>query len=135
MPLDPRPRFSVSHYLTEPTIYRRWFFPELENALGPLWPLILIVAVAAVVFIAVRSRNKILRVLAVGPNGWLGNWGLAARCASGDGSRVPMRSGSWASATWWCTRACTTPVAWVCIEAMAAGEPVVCWTSVVLEHT
>jgi hypothetical protein len=66
MPLDPRPRFAVSHYLTEPTIYRRWFFPELENALGPLWPLILIIAVAAAVFIAVRSRNKILRVLAFG---------------------------------------------------------------------
>jgi hypothetical protein len=66
MPLDPRPRFAISHYLTDPTIYRRWFFPQLENALGPLWPLILIIAVAAAVFIAVRSRNKILRVIAVG---------------------------------------------------------------------
>jgi hypothetical protein len=66
MPLDPRPRFAVAHYLTEPTIYRRWFFPQLDNAFGPLWPLILIVAVAAAVFIAVRSRNKILRVIAVG---------------------------------------------------------------------
>lgn len=66
MPLDPRPRFAVAHYLTEPTIYRRWFFPELDNAFGPLWPLILIAAVAAAVFIAVRSRNKILRVIAVG---------------------------------------------------------------------
>jgi hypothetical protein len=66
MPLDPRPRFAVAHYLTEPTIYRRWFFPQLDNAFGPLWPLILIIAVAAVVFIAVRSRNKILRVIAVG---------------------------------------------------------------------
>ena len=47
MPLDPRPRFAVADYLTEPTIYRKWFFPELDNALGPLWPLILIVAVAA----------------------------------------------------------------------------------------
>lgn len=65
MPLDPRPRFAVAHYLTEPTIYRRWFFPQLDNAFGPLWPLILIVAVAAVVFIAVRSSNKILRVIAV----------------------------------------------------------------------
>jgi hypothetical protein len=65
MPLDPRPRFSVSHYLTDPTIYRRWFFPELDNALGPLWPLILIIAVSAAVYIAWRSRNKILRVLAV----------------------------------------------------------------------
>ncbi len=64
MPLDPRPRFAVAHYLTDPTVYRRWFFPELENAFGPLWPLILIVAVAAVAFIVVRSRNKILRVIA-----------------------------------------------------------------------
>jgi hypothetical protein len=64
MPLDPRPRFAVSHYLTDPTIYRRWFFPQLDNAFGPLWPLILIVAVAAAVFIAVRSRNRILQVIA-----------------------------------------------------------------------
>jgi hypothetical protein len=65
MPLDPRPRFAVAHYLTEPTVYRRWFFPQLDNAFGPLWPLILIAAVAAAVFIAVRSRNRILRVIAV----------------------------------------------------------------------
>jgi hypothetical protein len=64
MPLDPRPRFAVADYLFEPTVYRRWFFPQLENALGPFWPLILIVAVAAAVFIAVRSRNLVLRVLA-----------------------------------------------------------------------
>jgi len=65
MPLDPRPRFAVAHYLTEPTIYRKWFFPQLDNALGPLWPLILIIAVAAAVYIAFRSRNTILRVIAV----------------------------------------------------------------------
>ena len=64
MPLDPRPRFAVAHYLTDPTIYRRWFFPDLNDALGPLWPLILIMAVATAVFIAVRSRNQILRVIA-----------------------------------------------------------------------
>lgn len=65
MPLDPRPRFAVIDYITEPTIYRRWFFPELENAFGPLWPLILIMAVSAACYIAWKSRNKILRVLAV----------------------------------------------------------------------
>jgi hypothetical protein len=64
MPLDPRPRFAVAHYLTDPTIYRRWFFPQLDNAFGPLWPLILIIAVAAAIFIVVRSRNRILRVIA-----------------------------------------------------------------------
>ena len=65
MPLDPRPRFAVAHYLTQPTIYRKWFFPQLDNAFGPLWPLILIVAVAAAIYVAVRSRNTILRVIAV----------------------------------------------------------------------
>lgn len=65
MPLDPRPRFAVIDYITEPTIYRRWFFPELENAFGPLWPLILIMAVSAACYIAWKSRNKILRVIAV----------------------------------------------------------------------
>jgi hypothetical protein len=65
MPLDPRPRFAVGHYLTQPTIYRKWFFPQLDNALGPLWPLILIIAVAAALYIAWRSRNIILRVIAV----------------------------------------------------------------------
>jgi hypothetical protein len=66
MPLDPRPRFAVADYLTQPTIYRKWFFPQLDNAFGPLWPLILIVAVAAAVFLIVRSRNRIVRVLAAG---------------------------------------------------------------------
>jgi hypothetical protein len=64
MPLDPRPRFAVAHYLTDPTVYRRWFFPQLDNAFGPLWPLILIIAVAAAIFIVVRSRNRILQVIA-----------------------------------------------------------------------
>ncbi|MBS1889399.1 MAG: hypothetical protein JSU06_19645 [Actinobacteria bacterium] len=64
MPLDPRPRFAVAHYLTEPTVYRRWFFPQLENALGPLWPLILIMGIAAAVFLIWRSRNTVLRVIA-----------------------------------------------------------------------
>src|SRR6185312_1835917 len=64
MPLDPRPRFAVAHYLGEPTIYRKWCFPQLDNAFGPLWPLILIVAVAAAVFIVVRSRNRVLQVIA-----------------------------------------------------------------------
>ena len=65
MPLDPRPRFAVSHYLFDATVYRKWFLPQLDNAFGPLFPLILIGAFAAVVYVAFRSRNTILRVLAV----------------------------------------------------------------------
>ena len=65
MPLYPRPPFAISHYLFDPTVYRNWFLPQLENAFGLLFPLILVPALAAVVYLAVRSRNVILRVLAV----------------------------------------------------------------------
>ena len=65
MPLDPRPRFAVAHYLTDPTIYRKLVLPRSSTTrFGPLWPLILIIAVAAAVYIALRSRNRILRVIA-----------------------------------------------------------------------
>lgn len=64
MPLDPRPRFSVADYLFEPTIYRNWFFPQLENALGPFFGLILVVAFASAVYVVFRSRNRMLQALA-----------------------------------------------------------------------
>lgn len=63
MPLDPRPRFSVAHYLTEPSIYRWWFFPRLDDAFGVLFPLILIMLAAAALWLVFRSRNKIVRVI------------------------------------------------------------------------
>ena len=31
MPLDPRPRFAVAHYLTEPTIYRQVVLPAARQ--------------------------------------------------------------------------------------------------------
>jgi hypothetical protein len=64
MPLDPRPRFSVADYIFEPTVYRNWFFPQLENALGPFFGLILIVAFAAAVYVVFKSRNRMLQALA-----------------------------------------------------------------------
>jgi hypothetical protein len=64
MPLDPRPRFSVAHYIFEPTTYRGWFFPQLENALGPFYGLILVVAFAATIYVVFKSRNRMLQALA-----------------------------------------------------------------------
>jgi hypothetical protein len=64
MPLDPRPRFSVAHYLFEPSTYRNWFFPQLENALGPFFGLILIVAFASAIYVVFKSRNRMLQALA-----------------------------------------------------------------------
>lgn len=64
MPLDPRPRFSVAHYLDDPSIYRWWFFPRLDDAFGVLFPLILIMLAAAATWLVFKSRNKVVRVLA-----------------------------------------------------------------------
>jgi hypothetical protein len=63
MPLDPRPRFSVAHYLTDPGIYRWWFFPRLDDAFGVLFPLILVMLAAAALWLVFKSRNKIVRVI------------------------------------------------------------------------
>lgn len=64
MPLDPRPRFSVAHYIGDPGIYRWWFFPRLDDAFGVLFPLILVMLVGACVWLVFKSRNKIVRVIA-----------------------------------------------------------------------
>ncbi|MFM8520142.1 MAG: hypothetical protein ACKOB2_07085 [Solirubrobacterales bacterium] len=64
MPLDPRPRFSVADYATDIDIYRFWFLPELEQAFGVLFPLIFVVLGAAAVYVVIRSRNRVLRVIA-----------------------------------------------------------------------
>lgn len=64
MPLDPRPRFSVADYATDIDIYRFWFLPELEQAFGVLFPLIFLGLGVAAVYVVLRSRNRVLRVIA-----------------------------------------------------------------------
>ncbi len=64
MPLDPRPRFSVAHYLNDLDVYRYWFFPRLDDALGVLFPLILIMLAVTSVYLVFKARNKVIRVLA-----------------------------------------------------------------------
>jgi 4-amino-4-deoxy-L-arabinose transferase-like glycosyltransferase len=64
MPLDPRPRFSVAHYLTDFDVYRYWFLPRLDDAFGILFPLILIMLAVTAVYLVVKARNKVIRVIA-----------------------------------------------------------------------
>ena len=64
MPLDPRPRFSVLHYIHEPYIYRYWFLPRLDDALGVLFPLILIMAAVGALYLVFKAKNRVVRVLA-----------------------------------------------------------------------
>ncbi|MGA7434464.1 MAG: hypothetical protein WBW44_02465 [Solirubrobacterales bacterium] len=64
MPLDPRPRFSVFHYITDLDIYRYWFLPRLDDAFGVLFPLILVMLASVAFYLVFKSRNKVIRVLA-----------------------------------------------------------------------
>ena len=63
MQLFPRPPHSVAGYLLDPSIYRHWFIPQLDNALGPLWPLLIAGGLASAVF-ALRERDSVIRILA-----------------------------------------------------------------------
>ena len=64
MPLDPRPRFSVFHYITDVDVYRYWFLPNLEDAFGVLFPLILVMLASVCFYLVFKSQNKIVRVIA-----------------------------------------------------------------------
>jgi hypothetical protein len=64
MAIDPRPRFSVFHYITDLDIYRYWFFPRLDDAFGILFPLILVILASACFYLVFKSRNKVVRVIA-----------------------------------------------------------------------
>ena len=44
-----REPFSVAHYITDTDVWGRYFTPGLEERLGDVWPLILLIAVAGVV--------------------------------------------------------------------------------------
>jgi hypothetical protein len=63
MHLYPRPPSSVAHYLLDPTVIRIWFLPKLADALGPLFPLILVLALAAAIWAIVVARDPILAAL------------------------------------------------------------------------
>jgi hypothetical protein len=61
--LEGRPPYSIVHYLTDTDVWGRFFRPALEERLGDLWPLYLVIAVAAVVFLLIRG-HRVERMLA-----------------------------------------------------------------------
>jgi len=64
MALDPRPRFSVAQYFDDLDVYRYWFLPQLDDAFGILFPLILIMAAVVSAYLVATARNKVVKVLA-----------------------------------------------------------------------
>ncbi len=60
--LGGRESFAVVHYLTDTGIWSDWFFPALNERLGPLWPGLLLVAAMGAILAVIWGRG-VLRVL------------------------------------------------------------------------
>jgi hypothetical protein len=63
MLLYPRSPRSVAHYLFNARVERVWFLPKLREAFGPLFPLILVLALLAAIWAIVALRDPILAAL------------------------------------------------------------------------
>ncbi|MBS1889481.1 MAG: hypothetical protein JSU06_20085 [Actinobacteria bacterium] len=63
MDLYPRPPRSVADYLGDAHVLGAWFVPGLHEALGPLWPGVLALALAGAVWAVVGSREPILAAI------------------------------------------------------------------------
>ena len=64
MPLYPRDPHSVAHYLLgHPGVYREWIAPQLGQAFGPLFWLILGIALLGAVHAIVASRDRVLATI------------------------------------------------------------------------
>ncbi|MBS1675865.1 MAG: hypothetical protein JST08_00625 [Actinobacteria bacterium] len=63
MDLYPRPPRSVADYLGNSHVMSAWFVPGLKEALGPLWPAVLALALLGAVWAMVGSREAIAAAL------------------------------------------------------------------------
>ena len=61
----PREPHSLSEYANDPGVWEDFFFPVLDDRLGPLWPLILAAAAVGLVVTFLWGRSSLLRVLAI----------------------------------------------------------------------
>ncbi len=56
-----RPDFSIAHYATDTGVWSGYFSPELHEAFGLLWPLVILGAIGGGVVALVWGRSRILR--------------------------------------------------------------------------
>lgn len=61
----PREPHSLSEYYNDPGVWNDFFFPVLDERLGPLWPLILLGAAVGLGVTFYWGRSSLLRVLAI----------------------------------------------------------------------
>ncbi|HZA59563.1 MAG TPA: hypothetical protein VE523_10300 [Solirubrobacterales bacterium] len=61
----PREPHSLSEYYNDPTVWKSYFFPVLEDRLGPLWLVVLGAAFVGLALGLLWARSSLLRVLAI----------------------------------------------------------------------
>jgi hypothetical protein len=61
----PRQPHSLSEYYNDVGVWKDFFFPVLEERLGPLWPLILAAAAASLIGALIWGGSRLLRLLAI----------------------------------------------------------------------
>jgi hypothetical protein len=63
--LYPRPPHKLAEYYNDPLVWTHKLTPVLHERLGPLWPVILIVVIVALVWAFVKGGSALMRILAV----------------------------------------------------------------------
>jgi hypothetical protein len=61
----PREPHSLVEYYNDPTVWKSYFFPILDDRLGPMWPLILVFAFGGLALGVLWARSSLLRLLAI----------------------------------------------------------------------
>jgi hypothetical protein len=56
-----RPNFDIAHYANDTGVWRHYFAPDLHEAFGALWPLIVFGAAAAALLALLHGRDRIVR--------------------------------------------------------------------------
>jgi hypothetical protein len=56
-----RPDFSIAHYATDTHVWGKYFTPELHQAFGILWPLVIAAAIAGGLTALIWARTPVLR--------------------------------------------------------------------------
>lgn len=84
LPSSPQPQtFSVAHYLTDGGIWSDWFLPGLDEAFGPLWWVIVALALVGAVGVLTSRTEPVERLLAVVVLASVAAYALTPRSADG----------------------------------------------------
>ncbi|MEK6278119.1 MAG: hypothetical protein AABM29_08910, partial [Actinomycetota bacterium] len=92
--LGGREQHSVLSYVLDGSVWDDWFFGGLHDALGTLWPLLVVLGLAGLAACFARGREPLLRVLGVVGVSCVVAWAASPASASGpEGMPLGFESG------------------------------------------